>query len=248
VTTPKDFVAGAKRVALASGRLLRSADRSENVKRLARSWTFLDESRTIPERFINDIFPGIERVSTPLPLAMKETWELPFGERAILDGIVRMLRPGTVFEFGTASGTTTVLLANAAPRGAVVHTVDLPEDAVPEVGVGGVVGREFRGKPEYEDVIVQHRADLRSFDVSAYRRSVDFVLIDAGHDYESVTQDSQLAFEMLRPGGCIVWDDYQPLHWGTVRALNDLSEHHRLTRIAFSRFVLFLDSFTETDI
>jgi hypothetical protein len=233
---------GAGRVARTTARLLRSPERAEYVKSLARSWTFFDESKVIPEEFVGVIFPGIEHLRTPLPLTMKYNWELPFGEKAILDGIVRTLEPRTVFEFGTATGATTVLLADAAPEGAVVHTVDLPEEGVPEVGLGDAVGQEFQGKHEYEGIIVQHRVDLRSFDIEPFRRSVDFIFIDAGHDFDSVTADSLLAFEMLRPGGCIVWDDYQPIHWGTVRALNELSKSHRLRRIAYSRFVLYSNS------
>src|SRR4051812_30179125 len=114
-----------------------------------------------------------------------------------------MVKPRTLFEFGTATGETTVLLAEAAPKGAIVHTLDLPEELAPEIGAG-VVGRAFRDKPQFAGIIVQHRVDLRSFDVEPFRRAVDFVFIDAGHDFDSVSKDSELAFQMLRPGGCIV--------------------------------------------
>ena len=223
--------------ARATGKLLVSQNRVQDVKTLARYLMFLQESKAIPERFIGEIFPGIDQLRTPLPLVMDHNWELPFGEKAILDGIVRLIKPSTLFEFGTATGETTVLLAEAAPKGAIVHTLDLPEELAPEIGTG-VVGRAFRDKPQYADIIVQHRVDLRSFDVEPFRRAVDFIFVDAGHDFDSVTKDSELAFHMLRPGGCIVWDDYQPIHWGTVSALNELSKRHSLTRISYSRFVL----------
>jgi hypothetical protein len=240
VATVKAVVQGSGRIARTTGRLLRSPDRLENIKSLARWWTFRDESQAIPEQFIGDLFPGIEQVCTPLPLAMENNFELPYGEKAILDGLVHLLEPRTLFEFGTATGTTTVLLADAAPEGAVVHTVDLPEDADPEIGLGAV-GSAFNGRPEYRDRIVQHRVDLRSFDVEPFRKAVDFVFVDAGHDYDSVRHDSAVAFEMLRPGGCIVWDDYQPIHWGTVRALNEVGRDHKLSRFAYSRFVVYTD-------
>jgi hypothetical protein len=235
------FVQGAGRVARASGRLLGDSDRVNNLRSLAQLWTFRDESRVIPELVLSEIFPDIPHVHSSLPRLMKHMWDLPFGERAILDGIVRLLAPQTIFEFGTATGATTVLLADAAPDGAVIHTVDLPEESGPEIGAD-VVGQEFNGKPQYTSIIVQHRVDLRSFDVAPFRRAVDFIFVDAGHDFDSVTQDSAIAFEMLRPGGCIVWDDYQPIHWETVRALNQVNSSHRLARIAYSRFVLFHDS------
>lgn len=237
MSTVKKAIVDTGHFARATAKLLVSPNRLQNVKTLARYLMFLQESKAIQERFIGEIFPGIERLRTSLPLAMNHNWELPFGEKAILEGIVRMVKPSTLFEFGTATGETTVLLADAAPKGAIIHTFDLPEELAPEIG-DGLVGRAFRDKPQYAGIIVQHRVDLRSFDIGPFRRSVDFVFVDAGHDFDSVTKDSELAFEMLRPGGCIVWDDYQPIHWGSVSALNKLSKRHDLTRISYSRFVL----------
>jgi predicted O-methyltransferase YrrM len=166
---------------------------------------------------------------------MKNGWELPYGEKVILDGIVRLLAPTTLFEFGTFTGETSVLLADAAPEGAVVHTVDLPEELDPEIGA---IGQAFKDRPEYANTIVQHRVDLRSFDSEPFRGTVDFIFIDAAHDFNSVTKDSELALKMLRPGGCIVWDDYHPSQWGTVKALNELRKSYPLIRIAYSRFVV----------
>jgi len=233
----RKLIDGTERVLRTTGSLLRSPDRMDRIKCVARWWTFLEESQAIPEHFLVDIFPGIESVRAPLPLAMKHNWELPYGEKVILDGIVQLLAPTTLFEFGTATGETSVLLADAAPKGAVVHTVDLPEELDPEIGAGAV-GQAFRDRPEYANVIVQHRVDLRSFDGEQFRGAVGFIFIDAAHDFNSVTKDSELALKMLRPGGCIVWDDYQPSQWETVRALNELSKSYPLARIAYSRFVV----------
>lgn len=237
MATLKQLVDGTGRVLRTTGSLLRSPDRINEVKTIARWLTFLEESQAIPEQFLVDIFPGIGSMRASLALTMKHNWELPYGEKVILVGIVRLLAPNTLFEFGTATGETSVLLADAAPEGAVVHTVDLPEELDPEIGAGAV-GQAFKDRPEYANVIVQHRVDLRSFDSEPFRGTVDFIFIDAAHDFNSVTQDSELALKMLRPGGCIVWDDYQPSQWGTVKALNELNKSHPLVRIAYSRFVV----------
>lgn len=37
----------------------------------------------------------------------------------------------------------------------------------------------------------------------------DFVYVDAAHDAMNVLRDSVLAFDMLKPGGIMVWDDYE---------------------------------------
>lgn len=36
----------------------------------------------------------------------------------------------------------------------------------------------------------------------------DFIYVDAAHDAMNVLRDSVLAFELLRPGGTMIWDDY----------------------------------------
>ena len=237
MATLRQLVEGTGRVLRTTASLLRSPDRTEKVKSVARWWTFLEELQAVPEHFLVDIFPGIASIRPSLPLAMKHNWELPYGEKAILDGLVRLLAPTTLFEFGTATGETSVLLADAAPKGAVVHTVDLPEELDPEIGACAV-GQAFKDRPEYANVIVQHRVDLRLFDGEPFRGTVDFIFIDAAHDFISVAKDLELALKMLRPGGCIVWDDYQPSQWGTVKALNKLSNRYPLAKIAYSRFVV----------
>lgn len=45
-------------------------------------------------------------------------------------------------------------------------------------------------------------------------RDFDFVYVDAAHDAMNVLRDSVLGFERLRPGGVMVWDDYE---WTVMR-------------------------------
>lgn len=37
---------------------------------------------------------------------------------------------------------------------------------------------------------------------------VDFVYVDAAHDAMNVLRDSVLAFDLIKPGGVMIWDDY----------------------------------------
>ena len=172
----------------------------------------------------------------------RSVYELPYGERAIIDAIVRHIKPALICEFGTFSGATTVLLANAMPDGGAVHTIDLPDSALmalqgPSFAISQI-GAAFRGSV-YEDRITFHRSAIRDFDFSPFRARADFVFIDASHTYEDVLHDSRRALEIVAPKGVIVWDDYQVAHWDSVRALNKLAEKLPLERIASSRFVLY---------
>jgi predicted O-methyltransferase YrrM len=204
----------------------------------------MGEADAIPQRFPTDIWPGLESITAQVRMG-RSGFELPPAERLVLDAVVRFKAPRAIFELGTWTGSSTALLADAAPPGAVVHTVDLPEELFAGKSGwwgpdgAGMVGREFNGKPEYADRIVQHRADLASFDVAPFRSEVDVVFVDDGHSYEDVHRDSEIALQMVRPGGCIIWDDYAAPHAESVRALNELAEQIPLVHIAGTRFVAY---------
>jgi predicted O-methyltransferase YrrM len=200
----------------------------------------MGDSDAIPQRLPPDIWPGIETITAQVRLN-RLSWALMPAEQVVLDAVVRFKAPRTIFEFGTATGDGTVLLADAAPDGATVHTVDAPDEYVSAFGFRpDMIGREFKSRSEHRNRIVQHRVDLAHFDVSPYQSAVDLVFVDDGHAYADVIRDSRLALGMVAPGGCIIWDDYSPLHNGSIRALNELSVRTRLVRIQGTRLVAHL--------
>jgi hypothetical protein len=72
------------------------------------------------------------------------------------------------------------------------------------------------------------------------------LLIDANHDYEHVKSDTERAFELLRPGGIIVWDDYRWLEChsecaGVTLFLNELQSTRPIFSIAGTRFAIYVD-------
>jgi len=70
-------------------------------------------------------------------------------------------------------------------------------------------------------------------------RFFDLVYVDAGHDYESVKRDANLAKEKLKPGGVIVFNDYIMFDhitgspYGVVQAVNELIVHDRWHVVGF---------------
>ena len=50
--------------------------------------------------------------------------------------------------------------------------------------------------------------------------SLDLVYLDAGHEYESVSGDLKRYWSLLRPGGVLIGDDYEPNWPGVMRAAN----------------------------
>ena len=59
---------------------------------------------------------------------------------------------------------------------------------------------------------------------------LDFVYIDALHDYESVLQDIQAWYHQINSGGVIAGHDYNMNAWpGVYKAVNEFAESERLT-------------------
>ena len=56
----------------------------------------------------------------------------------------------------------------------------------------------------------------------------DFVYVDAGHDSQNVLRDSVLAFDLLKVGGVLIWDDY---------AWNVFPEPTKCPKIAIDAFL-----------
>lgn len=52
-------------------------------------------------------------------------------------------------------------------------------------------------------------------------RSIDFVMIDGSHDYDSVRADIEHWLPKIKPGGVIAGDDYSPSWPGVVKAVDE---------------------------
>ncbi len=159
-------------------------------------------------------------------------------ESLCLAALVRHLSPSRIFEIGTFKGRTTRLLAEHAPPGAEVLTLDLPADQVPAMAVRPTdADMRYIAKPRigecFADALVGRRitqllGDSRTFDFGPYRRACDFVFIDGAHSDPFAAADTATAFELIRPGGAIVWHDYKPGCPGVLRALHAVAQTHPL--------------------
>ena len=204
--------------------------------------------RELPARPLAELFPGIREVTVDLPIGQLERppGTLPLTELLVLCAVTRHLKPQRIFEMGTFRGASTLLLAQHAPETAEVFTLDLPPNHAATrftvdngdiTGVPFTVGEFYRGTP-CERKVRQLFGDSATFDFSPYRANIGLVFVDGNHEYENVKTDSLNAFEMVAPGGAIIWDDYHP-SWGAgvMRALHELRERN-LYRIAGTRFVV----------
>jgi hypothetical protein len=114
-----------------------------------------------------------------IDLLTPSPWQMTFGERAALEGVLAELRPSLAIEIGTAEGGS---LRRIATHSGEVHSFDLVEPA-PEI-------RELAN-------VTLHTGDshvlLAEFlsELEKAGRDVDFALVDGDHTAEGVRVDME---------------------------------------------------------
>jgi len=197
---------------------------------------------------LSDLFPGIELTQATIPAGefARDRGFLPLQELLTLAAICSYVRPRRVFEIGTYRGSTSLVMAMHTDTDAEIFTLDLPPqhqatkysiDNGDITGKAFVVGERYRETP-FASKIQQLYGDSARFDFEPYRGVMDLVFVDGNHMYENVRVDSDSAFNILRPGGVIVWDDYSSQSGpGVVRALQEFAGRG-LRAIAATRFAI----------
>ena len=129
--------------------------------------------------------------------------------RAIYDQVARDLPHGIFVELGCLCGASTIYLAQQAPD-AIIYAIDLWKDC------------DARGNPEsfFDDFWVNVQkagcvTNIRPIMADSAKaaqlfadKSVNFVFIDADHDYEPVTRDILAWLPKIKDGGCMGGHDY----------------------------------------
>ena len=121
---------------------------------------------------------------------------------------------GRVIEVGTQRGVfARHILAVNEP--AELHLVDLDCSELDQ---------QLRRDPR----VAIHQGASRDVLLSFPDAHFDWVYIDAGHDYESVTSDAEAAADKVKPGGFLVFDDFAHTdlsfgRYGVHRAVTDFA-------------------------
>ena len=174
-------------------------------------------------------------------------------EAQVIATLVAHFKPKTVFEIGTYNGFSTLHFEENAPADTIVYTLDLPQDKtgvklkndlseahrdIQNINMNAP--RQFHGRSK-EGRIIELFGDSMSFDFSPYRGKMDLVFIDANHSYSYVKVDTQNAFKMLSPQGAILWHDYDFIHPGVFRVVNEIAKEKQVFYIERTRFAIFLN-------
>ncbi len=192
----------------------------------------------VPAETFAQLFPEFN--SCKLDLSRDQVdrhgWNVKLHEEILLGQIAVVMNAKAIFEIGTFDGGTTRRLAEDSSSEAVIYTIDLPEDRFdatqgPEAFNGARVGEKYRNSPAASKVR-QIRADTSSYDFSKFQGQMDFVFVDAAHDYPHGLKDSESALQIVKPGGVIVWHDFEPYWSGLVHAICEATNGLPLKRIA----------------
>ena len=164
--------------------------------------------QVLPEIGIDDLLPNSQQIRIERAEDQGRAGQSLF-QLFIIDSLCSLFRPMRLFEFGTYLGRTALNLAANSPDGATVFTLDGRRRNIDS----------FDGIPSAAKIVYLF-GDSITFDYRPYVNSIDFILIDASHEYDAVLNDSRRAMEMLRDGhGVILWDDYDAWFEGTTRAV-----------------------------
>lgn len=160
-----------------------------------------------------------------------------------------------IFEFGTATGRTTYVLARNAPDDARIDTLTYFDDGKDDASFNAgdpdaekwkqVALAESRyDKFYYEDTpvahkVTQHFGDSAKFDEKPYESKVDLIFVDGAHSYSYVKSDGAKALRMVAPGGVVLWHDYSPRCPGVFRALNELGRELPLAHLKGTTLVAY---------
>ena len=209
----------------------------------------------IPAQHLWAIFPGIDKVEVTIGQVFPdEGSSISLREMAVLCAIVRQERAVRVFEIGTSMGVTAYNIARNLPEGGLLHTLDLPpaRPGVDTVETKHAVTvsdrkmifaqrehRRFISTP-VANKIQQLYGDSATFDYSPYRANFDIVFVDGAHAYPYVESDTMAAFQIVKPGGLVIWHDYNDGYfWPDVhRYLNKFARQQSVQRIRGTMFAV----------
>lgn len=211
----------------------------------------------LPKRSLVDIFPGIESIMVNITVSHihgQDEWMMPLKEMLTLAAICRYVQPRKIFEIGTYRGTSTLLMAMNTPDESEIFTLDLSpsertvykENVIADSFPQFTVGEAYQDTP-FASKVHQLLGNSLNFNYSPYVGVIDFVVVDGDHTYEFVKSDTDKAFQLIRPGGIILWDDYlwdrhHPECAGVTRCVNEFKDSGCCFQIDGTRFAIYLDS------
>jgi len=138
-----------------------------------------------------------------------------------------------VLEIGVYDGMLAKCLLSTISSIQQYVGVDMPSDVIAFEKLGDApTTMESRGKLALDDsrfILMLPVAGTAALCPETLPRNVDLCIVDADHRYESIKRDTGLATACVRPGGLIIWHDFDKEHKGVFQFLSEYGETHSIT-------------------
>lgn len=167
-----------------------------------------------------DIF--LNEVNTIEPFTFLEGGSLPT-DYLLLAALSKKLDEPECFEIGTWRGESALNMARFAKK---VNTLNLSPAELKQMGFDSPYADMQGSLCKNVANICQLWGNSFSFDFSPYRKNCDLVFVDGDHHYNSVVNDTKIAFDLLRDEkSVIVWHDYgngtETVRWEVLLGILD---------------------------
>lgn len=198
----------------------------------------------LPQRQLADLLTTSDHHVRLSTRASRHGWSFGAAEQLVLQMLIADRSVSSAFEIGTFNGGTTALIAESLPDDGHIVTVDLPDEAFsetqhPNAFTAADVGSIHQASPAAHKV-EQIRANSLRLETGPWHAWADLVLVDGAHDYEHGFADTKSALQIVKPGGIVVWDDFEPYWHGLVNGILDAAGPRQVERLAGLPLGVFL--------
>lgn len=158
----------------------------------------------------------------------------------IFEKLISQLKPQVIYEIGTYKGKSAIHMANLTKKYQIPNARIVCIDTWLGSAEHGHSDNDLKRVHGYPTIYYQFLANVMHTNnqdvivpipidsISYYRvlkenqTYADLIFVDGGHFYESVSVDIRLYWEVLKPGGIMLGDDYCPKAWpDVVRAVHE---------------------------
>jgi hypothetical protein len=194
----------------------------------------------IPQLELTELFP--EAVNEDVHIGQVFPWEgssISAFEMLCLGALIRGLKPNLALNLPADGKLFTLDLPPAGEGDATVATEYEVTVSDRKMIFADRKNRRFLGTP-MEARIHQLYGDSAKFDYGPYLGTCDVVFVDGSHAYEYVQSDTEKAFQLVKPGGWVIWHDYNDgFFWPHVRRyLKTIANQKRIFRIKGTMFAV----------
>lgn len=194
--------------------------------------TFLKYRKYLPECDAQQVIPRFSETEVRIQHCPLGAWSTPLADIFVLIKAAQGFDSKRILELGSFRGDTARLLAENTGDQVTICAVDIDERH----------GSAYKGTPIAHKI--QRKTGRISTDLFQQDEKFDLVFVDANHDFDSVVNDTQVAFKVLGDSGVILWHDYAQDNYfiglnGVPEALGLFSKTYNIYSIRGTRLAIF---------